>query len=592
MEEANSKLLEELQEKDSLIDKLRGEIEKLRSENISEVGSDDLDLKDKKILDLAKKNKALTVQLHKEKSKVNSLTEQLSKLSTPSTENNLNAKHFSSKSKDNKVEPASDDSSVVEEHERQIKEYKEKLEKSEKRSKMLREQNEKYKSENLKLRTVIQKEVGEDVVIDNLLNSTEGFRGRAQQIYLLKNKVKDLMKKLETVSTLNAGNSSPSLNSENVSKVNIDASYVTQSVGSDEKQKKLLEKIEQERKEELSNLKKQITEKTDEIKEMKLKYEASISRNKILEKSVYEVRTKLNKLLEKSENDSRYITALKGELDNAKKKRSDSARSGRQPLTQGNFYQLEQENIKLKEDLEMKEEIIKALKTELQLSSKKILDTMQLRSSESFSRMSQENEEELKLKLTIAEIEVEKLRELRTLLFSKMSEVELKLKEAGDVLLQERQRNAELERKNQLLRREEKPQIIDNIDYQQLLDQIDILKDENNALKLTLESSKNKKDEELQIFQELIDSQKKKYEQYLSALKEQMKQSGISEEDIPTLSQSIRGVASKQEKKENVETKDDIVLLLEENNMLKKELNEIKLRYNSLAMQNRNSKRE
>ena len=295
-----------------------------------------MELRDRKLVELAKKNKNMMVRLNKEKSKVAVLTQQLQKLQivapTPVTNNN-NLRHFSSK-KDSQLNETMSTSDAGEddgedESSKLLKQFKDRAASYEKRMKLLREQGEKYKSENLKLRGIIQKEVGDEVTIDSLLNNTDGFRGRAQQIYLLKIKVKDLQKKLELLSSPNSSlqlNSTVNTTSGIASPTNVNTTVELSSISTlstasvDERQKKTLDKLGQEKKAEVHELKKEIAEKAEEIKSIQNKLEASTARCKILEKNFSEMRTKQARILEKCENDNKLITLLKSEVENLKKK--------------------------------------------------------------------------------------------------------------------------------------------------------------------------------------------------------------------------------------------------------------------------------
>ena len=300
-------------------------------------------MRDKKLIELAKKNKNIIVKLNKEKSKVAVLTQQVQQLQQSSRSitvtNNNNLRHFSSKVRENLNET---NSGSVEEEDGEdetmklLKQFKERAATYEKRMKMLREQGEKHKNENLKLRALIQKEVGDDLSIDSLLTNSDGFRGRAQQIYLLKNKVKDLQKKLEsqtisspTISNIPSPLSSTinSISPQSVS-ANENSSISTLStVSVDERQRKAIEKLEQERRNEVVDLKKEITEKVEEIKAVKNKLDASVARNKILEKTYNEIKAKQARMIEKSENDNKLVDLLKAEIENLKKRRPKSGAS-------------------------------------------------------------------------------------------------------------------------------------------------------------------------------------------------------------------------------------------------------------------------
>ncbi|KAF0971689.1 hypothetical protein FDP41_009912 [Naegleria fowleri] len=619
-EEVSKALLEEIEAKDVEIRELRDLVEELRTCNrdIETLFSDDtedmMDLRDKKLIEIAKKNKNIIVKLNKEKAKVVALIQQLQKLQsstsqkTPVTNNN-NIRHFTSKntkdvsssvntSTNGDADEEGDDETL-----KMLNQFKEKAIANEKRVKMLREQGEKYKTENMKLRALIQKEVGEDVQIDALLNNSEGFRGRAQQIYLLKIKVKDLQAKIDQMmqnpqTTSTGVSGSPSVNLSSLSP-NIETSSTISTLSSvsvDERQRKAIEKLEQERKAELFDLKKELSEKSEEIKQVKGKLEASIARCKNLEKSYNEMKAKQTRMLEKTENDNKYIALLKAELDQLKKKGLTKSGSSTNVISSP---QQEQEIKKLTKELEQKEEIIRYLKNELQTTSKKALETMQLSllasSTDSVKQggmVDSSGDEEAKLRLTISTIEVEKLRELKKMSQQKIAELEHKLLEANEQLLNERMMNAELERKCHQFMKGEKPnfEVTTNV---QLEDEIAILRDENEALKQMIEHSKRAKEEEIKSYLHIIDSQKRNYESYIANLKEKLMLNGEtsgsskSSEILPSIRQSSPQSMSRDDEK----TSSNESKLLEENEQLKKQLSEIKNMYNSLAFSQQQRKK-
>ncbi|KAG2375111.1 hypothetical protein C9374_010115 [Naegleria lovaniensis] len=610
-DEVSKALLEEIEAKDVEIRELKDLVEELRTCNrdIETLFSDDsedmMELRDKKLIEIAKKNKNIIVKLNKEKARVVALTQQLQKLQsitsqkTPVTNNN-NIRHFTSKnvketsSSVNTSTNGDTDEDGDDETLKMMNQFKEKAIANEKRVKMLREQGEKYKTENMKLRALIQKEVGEDVQIDSLLNNSEGFRGRAQQIYLLKIKVKDLQTKIDQFSHSPQPNSScTSVNSTTVSPNMETSSTIStlSSVSVDERQRKAIEKLEQERKAELFDLKKELSEKNEEIKQVKGKLEASVARCKNLEKSYNEMKAKQTRMLEKTENDNKYIALLKAELDQAKKK--GLTKSGSTTNVTSSPQQ-EQEIKKLTKELEQKEEIIRYLKNELQTTSKKALESMQLSllSSTDIKQagiVDKSGDEEAKLKLTISTIEVEKLRELKKMSQQKIMELEQKLLEANEMLLKERMTNAELERKCHQFMKGEKP-IFEAITNPQLEDEIAILRDENEALKQTIEHSKRAKEEEIKSYLDIIDSQKRNYETYIGTLKEKLSSvSSKSTDTLPSIRQSSPQpppLSKDDEKSSSNESK-----LLEENEQLKKQLSEIKNMYNSLAFSQQQRKK-
>lgn len=152
----------------------------------------------------------------------------------------------------------------------------------------------KVKNDLKKAKTVIKKEVGEFDNLENLLKN-EGWKGRAQQIELLKSRVNDLKrqlgKKMEDTS-------------QTVSTVRVEG-------GADERRKEIM------------SLQEQLAKTKEELEASKKKAQGYSSRLVALEKEAKEIRethkVQIKTLLDKTENDDRFIAELKNELDRVKK---------------------------------------------------------------------------------------------------------------------------------------------------------------------------------------------------------------------------------------------------------------------------------
>jgi chromosome segregation ATPase len=202
----------------------------------------------------------------------------------------------------------------------------------------------------------------------------------------------------------------------------------------EEKQKAVIETLEKEKKLEVTELKKQVQIQADEIKEFKQKAEAVQARNRILEKTNAESKTKLTRVLEKTENDNKLIEALKAELEKAKKQSriGGTQKGSKQPEIQSTkpSPDLLKRIDDLSRDVQQKDDMIKLLRAELQNTSKKALETMQSSMQYALGDQSKSGDtirEGFELKATIANIEIDKLKELRALQAQKLAELERKL---------------------------------------------------------------------------------------------------------------------------------------------------------------------
>ena len=224
------------------------------------------------------------------------------------------------------------------------------------------------------------------------------------------------------------------------------------------------------------------------------------------------------------------------------------------------------------------------MKNELQSTSRRALDTLQFQNTSFDLKQPISNttpDEELRLKLTITTIELEKLKELKKVTGSKITELEQKLNETNEILMKERLQTSELERKCQFLKGER-----NTFDYpstSQLQEEIMLLRDENEALKLTIEHSKRSKEEEIRTYQEIIETQKRNYEQHITALKDKLGESSqlSSSFELPSIRQ--RTPPRLDPEAQQLELEEEQKRLLEENDQLKRQLGEIKNMYNTLA---------
>lgn len=164
------------------------------------------------------------------------------------------------------------------------------------RNQELQEANTKVKMEIARLKIALQKEVGDDVDMDTIMDK-ETWKGRAQQILLLKAKIKDLQRQIDIEKAKTANIiTSPETNTIYLPAPLSQSPRVVNHVNpksADEKNAELLEKMEKDSKNEAIDMKKQLMQKTEEIKAMKTKQDGTTARNKILEQQVSELKLKI-----------------------------------------------------------------------------------------------------------------------------------------------------------------------------------------------------------------------------------------------------------------------------------------------------------
>lgn len=133
-----------------------------------------LDNKDKKILELAKKNRDLQVKVETLKNKAARAMEQVNFL-----------QNDDSLKKDPEVEIAE----ALEQSSDEVPALKKKLKESQKREMKIRAERDIIKTDMDKAYRVIEKEVGDGKSIEDILKDDSGWKGRAQKIDILKQKL-------------------------------------------------------------------------------------------------------------------------------------------------------------------------------------------------------------------------------------------------------------------------------------------------------------------------------------------------------------------------------------------------------------------
>jgi len=144
------------------------------------------------------------------------------------------------------------------------------------------------------------------VSLGKILEDGSDWRGRAQQIILLKNKVRELKKELGHSGANDTGRH--------------ELQY-----------RKNLQKLEDTRRKEKDSLARELSETNEEYRSLRMKYDANLSRKKIVESENRDLRQKLGVLLTKTQNDDKLIDALKRELQFFREKSENAEIEKRSP---------------------------------------------------------------------------------------------------------------------------------------------------------------------------------------------------------------------------------------------------------------------
>lgn len=197
----------------------------------------------------------------------------------------------------------------------------------------LRTKHDKLQLDFKKLQRALQREVGDSVALDELLDGESaggGKRGRAQQIVMLKAKVQKLEAELLTIRSGGSSTDQPA-GSATQSHHNVDARARQDLSGQQAQRQRLVDKLSLER-----------DELQERLAHQAKKLEAVQSRTLTLEKEKQESRSKLQVLVDKSRNDDALIDALqkqletwKGRVQEAKRARTAESVSGTDQFSGG-----------------------------------------------------------------------------------------------------------------------------------------------------------------------------------------------------------------------------------------------------------------
>ncbi|CAL1528593.1 unnamed protein product [Lymnaea stagnalis] len=312
-----------------------------------------------KIIELSKKVRELTSEKESEKTKCKQLQKkchelQLQLQSGPALSDTQSVAG-SAAQLDNKEDDGVD-----------IKALQERLKQSEVRLTDFRNQCQSLRQELKIAHKVMSQELGENVNIQSLLNETSNWRGRAQQIIALQQKVDELKAQLEGPTSELA-----SPNNEKMS-----------ARKREEKYREDLKRVERERKEaqeviciSLNSTAQKLKVIEAENESLRDKLDAAKARNKVLANENKTLKPQVQTLLKKSRNDDEFIDALmkqqaqlKQLLDEHTKKQSEQQLHQQQQLQHMSMKSQQDNNIveQLKAIATQKETQVKMLEMELQ----------------------------------------------------------------------------------------------------------------------------------------------------------------------------------------------------------------------------------
>ena len=317
-----------LKEKNNQLDILRKQLENIKGKqnNIldSIKNSKSSDIKDKKLIDLVKKNQDLSLKIERHKLKESNLSKQLTETEKKLTEAKTEMENLE-KNKNIPVDKL------------ELNSLKKSLKQSESHLSDVRNKLQLTKEENIKLNILLKREVGDSFDINRALTDKNYFKPRAEIIEGLKAKVKQLEKIIQVNNMQNSTNTNQNTGI-NLPLIPTSANMIPYSQYKKEREEMQFT---------IDKTKKDLNSLTEQNSKLK-------SRRNVLEKELKsqkeQLTDKIKILIEKSDNDEKLITALKNEL----------LKKG---VNVGNFYEnetfnLKQEISKLRDQLKQKEKYI------------------------------------------------------------------------------------------------------------------------------------------------------------------------------------------------------------------------------------------
>ncbi|KAI9199454.1 uncharacterized protein BJ171DRAFT_631556 [Polychytrium aggregatum] len=466
-----------------------------------------------KIIELSKKARKLTMALEKERGINASLAAKLEEI-----QRQLQVQ------KEEKIQLCS--ASNLDQLHIEMRGAKEKLSLATRKLEEERIQNHSAKAEIRQLQKLLAQEIGDGVPISQLIEGSPSWRGRSQQIALLKEKVRELTQTLSNQVVAPGSGVSPAAPSLGIlppgplppSRTMSRQSSFSESPNLDShdaKHRSSIRKLEKGRKQEHEKALEELEMLRRDQADAKTKQSALISRNKILERDTKDLKSKIGTLLQKASRDDQLIKTLQDELKKLKERHSK-----KDDKLYDNLRNIcsEQES-----QISEHERTIERLQREVSQISLRSVSSAQPNSSPSQSSPPLSLPSSgpghdvavMGLDSTIRSLKVEndKLRELRSVLEGRINTVEGKAAELANELRRERRRNAA-----DTKRPPPSEPLAGEID--KLRVKLELAKDEIEALKVTNQLSLQNKEKDIAAFTEIIDQTRDTFKRDLERMQQ------------------------------------------------------------------------
>ncbi len=389
---------EKIQEKSQQIKVLQNNLDdtKKRQKEILDAISKEqtTEVKDKKLIELAKKNQEFKLQIEKFKLKEKEYEKKITDLSFEiqnlnlinlNTEKNININNNNYSNND--IETSSGNN---------ISEFKKKLKASDAKIADIRNKLQLTKEENSKLNILIKREIGENIDLDKALKDKNYWKGRSEIIERLKTKIKILESQIFS----SGNNLNPNISSNNLSiiseegksstsniitnnlnlnlpKGNLNGKSITSTVNNPS----LYQEYKREKEKltcEIDKFKEENTKITTDYNRVKLRKEAL---EKEIKQQKEDLTSKIKILLEKSDNDEKLLLALNRELEKKGKGMFTN------PNDEFSMFNLQQEIQKLRNDIKEKDNYINNINSIMMGEGQSTSGNNQQSTLNNFSRM-------------------------------------------------------------------------------------------------------------------------------------------------------------------------------------------------------------